>query len=249
MFAGPYSGDRLPLDAASSTARDELRRISEEIAITSTAERDEAQRRFDRMQLPTLELDKAKTDLTALGAEYDAQIAAWYADDCAGHRPAEPTELMELENAVRRLTQDSTASRPSLEAARTALDEANVRFGRLHQQKQSAVYRAVVEAAVQHLHSRALPAMVASLQELAVAKTLAAELRRIGVSEPEALSAAHEIERNIFETRSSIAVRGNMTAATAFIAAIADDPMAELPVPQAEIVRLDPPVMRPLGIG
>jgi hypothetical protein len=40
-----------------------------------------------------------------------------------------------------------------------------------------------------------------------------------------------------------------MTAATAFIAAIADDPMVELPVPQAEVVHLDPPVMRPLQDG
>jgi hypothetical protein len=160
----------MPLDAAPYPARDELRRLNEEIAATSTVERDEAQRRFDRMRLTILELDKAKADLTALRAAYDAQITAWYAYDCAGHRPIEPTELMELENAVRRLTQDGNASRPALEAAQTALDEANVRLGQLHRQKRSAVYRAVVEAAVHHLHTRAPPAMVASLQELGLPK-------------------------------------------------------------------------------
>jgi hypothetical protein len=83
----------MPLDTISTyPARDELRRLNEEIATTATIERDEAQRRFDRMQLPILELDKAKADLTALRAAYDAQIAAWYADDCAGQRPIGPTD-------------------------------------------------------------------------------------------------------------------------------------------------------------
>ena len=55
-----HIGNRLPLDATPSSARDELCRLNEEIATTSTAERDEAQRRVDRLQLPVLELDEAK---------------------------------------------------------------------------------------------------------------------------------------------------------------------------------------------
>jgi hypothetical protein len=58
----------MPLDATPATAGDELCRLNEETATISTVERDEAQRRFDRLQLPIHELDKAKADLTALRA-------------------------------------------------------------------------------------------------------------------------------------------------------------------------------------
>jgi hypothetical protein len=63
----------VPLDNISAyPVRDELRRLNEELVTTSTAERDEAQPRVDRLQLPLFELDKTKADLTALRAAYDA---------------------------------------------------------------------------------------------------------------------------------------------------------------------------------
>jgi hypothetical protein len=220
----------MPLDSIPAYhARDELRRLNEEIAAV-TADRDEAQQAADRLEKPTRLLAEAQQAYAAEKTLYDVVVVIWYENGaCSGPRPQPSPMMLELERQIRTLRQDIGASESHLQTARDALDGANARLGQLGLQHRSATYRAVAEAVADHLHTRATPAMVASLMELSVAESLAAELRRIGANEPEASSAAREIERRIFETRSSVAVRGNMTAAAEFIAAIAGDPLAELP--------------------
>jgi chromosome segregation ATPase len=240
----------MPLDDAGTSARAELAAINRELE-TATANRDEAQRQVDRLGRPAANLDKAIADLTVVRAAYDARISAWYADGCApGPRPDEPTGLAALEQAVRQLTGDGAASRPAAEAAQSVLDEQNARLGPLAAQKTSATYRSAAEAAKEYLERECRPAMVESLRRLSAVESLVRELNRLGVRAPMALSAARQIEQQLFVTRSSLAVRGDMAAAKAFLAELAGNPMAEIPAPQhAEIVHVDPPVIKPAEDG
>jgi chromosome segregation ATPase len=238
----------VPLDGAGS-ARQDLRRLNAEFE-AATIERDEAQRAVDRLSLPVTNLDKAIADLTAVRSEYERRISAWYADGCPDRRPDEPADLAALENNVRQLTGDGNAARPALADAQSALDERNALLGALGLQKASAIYRAAAEASGEHLRIRAREAMIASLMELAVAESLAAELRLIGVREPEALSAARNIERLMNETRQSVAVRPDTLTAKAFLAELAENPAAELVAPQnTEIVHLEPRTIKPMEDG
>jgi hypothetical protein len=239
----------MPLDDTEASARQELSRLNRELE-TATADRDEAQRQVDRLGRPAANLDKAIADLTAVRSEYDRQISAWYGSGCPGCRPDEPSDLAALEQVVRQLTGDGNASRPALEAAQNALDERNRILGSLGARKASALHRCVSEAVKEYLERECRPAMVASLCKLSAVDSLVRELNRVGVREPEALSAGRAIEQQLFVTRSSLAVRGDMAAAKAFLAELAGNPMAEIPAPQhAEIVHVDPPVIKPAEDG
>ena len=238
----------MPLDAV-STSRTELSAIAREIE-AATADRDEIQRRHDRISAPAIELQKTVASLACAKAEYDAEIVAWYESGCPGDRPQTPGALLSLEHAVGVLKSDIIASDDAVKAAAAALDDVNSRIGGLAARKRSTLYAVIIEVARVYLRERCISAMVASLTELSVVESLAAELRGFGINDPEALSAARAIEQAIFETRSSVAVRGDMAAAKAFLAELAGNPIAEIPAPQqAEVVHLDPPVMRPLEDG
>jgi hypothetical protein len=95
-----------------------------------------------------------------------------------------------------------------------------------------------------------VPALTSMLAEFAVIESLATELRTRGVTEPEAMSASHEISRLIRIARQSTAVRGNLSAAKAFIDTIAVDPLAEIPDPGDPIVEhLEPRIEKPMIDG
>ena len=229
-------------DTILTSARQELAAING--ALDKAAhERNEAQQAADRLSFPVAELNKAIEQLTAVRAAYDARISAWYADGCPGSRPTEPADLAGLENAVRELTRDGSASRPALEAARNVLDERNVHFSQLAAQKQSAIYRASVEAARERLHRHATPAMIAAMSELSVIESLATVLRNLPY--PEAVSASRNIDAAVAAARQSIGLRADLDAARQFLNELADNPEATLPDPGEPIVEtLEPRAIR-----
>jgi hypothetical protein len=174
-------------------------------------------------------------------SEYDRRISAWYADGCPGCRPDESADLAALENTVRQLTQDGNASRPALADAQSALDEQSARLGSLGLQKTSALFRAAAEAAGAFLETECRPAMIASLLKLGVIENLAAELRRIGIRDPEAMSVSRDLDKMLLAARQSVAVRGSQHPAADFLARLGQDPTATLSVPQEgdfEVVEL-----------
>jgi hypothetical protein len=243
----------VPLDNISAyhAARKELCQLHDEV-ISAQQGRDAAQERFDRLERPAQEIEKAIVAHAAEKASYDHQVVSWYESGCIGQRPVTPPSLLLAEHRIGEIRRDIGASTPTLEAARQALDEQNRILGSLAVRKQSAIYRVIVEDCREHLHSRAVPAMIASLMELSIPETLAAELRGVGVRDPEALSAAHTVEQLLVETRQSVAVRGDLQSARAFISALAQDPQSELPAPQPgeiEVVELEPRTIKPAEDG
>jgi hypothetical protein len=235
-----------------SPARAELARLAEQLE-TATADRDAAQRQVDRLSLPVTELDKAIANLGQLRAAYNVEISSWYASGCPGGpaaRPAEPSDLCALERAVSQLTGDGNASRPALEASQAALDARNAHLSQLALARQSALLRSAGEAALQRLRDRAIPALTAGLVELSAIEGIAAVLDELGRNDPEARSEARAIVEQIAAVRQSIAVKADLDAARAFIAALADNP--DLPVPdpvRAEIVPLEPRTIKPMESG
>jgi hypothetical protein len=225
-------------------SRHELSRLNSEIA-SAIAERDEAQRQVDRLERPTALLAEVTHEYAVAKAAHDAAITRWYEGGCVGYRPSSPTPMLELERKIGELRHDVGASDGALQTAREALGEQNARG-----QKASATYRAAAEAVIERVRTKAHEAMIESLRQLLAPESVAAELSRIGVRDPEALSAARSIQQAIFVARSSLAVRADPQLAADFLQRLGGDPYAELPAPQhAEVVHVDPPIIKPMEDG
>jgi hypothetical protein len=138
-----------------------------------------------------------------------------------------------------------------LETSQAALDARNAHLSQLALARQSALLRSAGEAALQRLRDRAIPALTAGLVELSAIEGIAAVLDELGRTDPEARSEARAIVEQIAAARQSIAVKADLDAARAFIAALAGNP--DLPVPDpvgAEVVAVEPRrVIRPTEDG
>jgi hypothetical protein len=230
-------------------ARAELARASEQFAVARD-ELDRAQRPAQRLAAVLAELTAAEQRLVELRAKDEAELAQWLAGGADGPRPSPSDETLVAEQRLARLSRDAGAARSALPGLQAEVDAQNARLGSLAAQRQSALFRSATEAAREYLVQQCRPAMIESLRRLSAVESLVRELNRSGISQPEALSAGREIEQQLFVTRSSLAVRGDMAAAKAFLAELAGNPMAEIPAPQnAEVVHVDPPVIKPMEDG
>jgi hypothetical protein len=233
----------LAKDSATLTpARAELARINVQIAAVE-AERDEAQRLVGQWEGPASEMVTVERRLADLRAQRERDRAEWNDAGCPGDPPVDPPDLLTLERARARL-RESLANEAVVQAAAETAQRAQERRDALILQKRSAHLRATVEAVRERLEDHAIPAMIASMNELAALQSIGGALA--GQGDPEATSASREIDLIIKEARGSYGVRGDLEPARHFLEELAGDPAAQIPDPRPAIVeRLDPAIPRP----
>jgi hypothetical protein len=224
-------------------ARADLASINVEIA-AGAAERDEAQRLLDQSRGPNSELATVELQLAQLRSQRDSDRAAWNDAGCVGDPPADPPDLLTLERARFRLRERLGADDGALQAAAETVRRAQDRHAALTLQKRSVHLRATIEAVRERrLDAHAVPAIVASLNELAAIQSIAAVLA--GRQDPESISASRAIDLLVLVARRSYGVRGDLEAAHRFLEELAGDPAARIPEPAAPMVeRLDPGIPR-----
>jgi hypothetical protein len=82
----------MPLDTISHSARAGLAAINVQL-VEATAIRDGKQETVDRLSRPAARLEEAVAAHAVEKAVYDAMLATWYSNDCAGERPSTPRNL------------------------------------------------------------------------------------------------------------------------------------------------------------
>jgi hypothetical protein len=217
----------------------------------ATAFRDAAQQAHDRLAKPAALLDEAAREYTGEKARHDAAITTWYEGGCPGERPELPSRMIELERELGDLRRDIGAvGEHALGASGEAVHAANEELASLHLRQRSALYGAAVEACERRLHAKAIPALVAALNEFSIVESLEVELRNRGFGpdpHPEALSASRQIGRLITIARQSTGVRGNLELARQFLEELGANPDAELPDPGEPLVEhIKPRIEKPM---
>jgi hypothetical protein len=235
-----------PDSAALTPARAELARIDAQIA-AAAAERDEAQRFIAQWRGPSSEMATVELQLSQLRAQRDSDRAAWNDGGCLGEPPGDPPDLLILERTRARLRERLGGNEGALQAAAETAERAQERFATLSLQKKSVHLRAVIEAARERIDDHAVPAIIASINELGSVQNIARVLAD-RVDDPESVAASREIDMLVLVARRSWGVRGDLEAAHRFLEELAGDPAAQIPDPGPPIVeRCDPGIPRGAG--
>ena len=95
---------------------------------------------------------------------------------CLGDPPTDPPDLLTLERARARLRERLGANEGALRAAAGVVQRAHERLADLSLQKRSAHLRATIEAVGERLDDHVVPALIASLSELAAIQSIGAVL-------------------------------------------------------------------------
>lgn len=213
-----------------SPVRQELRRLNAQVkAAQQELERLRAPER--RLQAAIGEHEAAVAELSGLRSEDDRILGDWLAGGAQGARPSVSEQTIECEQRVARLARDASAAQQALPAAVEAVQRASEGMGRLHRQRDDALYRAVVEAAETYASGPLLEAHNAALRHDAVLQGLEAELFDIGNRSSggspaqQAAIAVAEIRRG---ARDRAGVPYDRTAARKLLAEITNDPDVEL---------------------
>ena len=235
-----------PDSAALTPARASQARINAQIA-AAAAERDEARRMLAQWRGPSSEMATVELQLSQLMAQRDSDRAAWNAAGCVGAPPADPPDLITLERARARLGERLGGNESALQAAAETAERAQERFAALSLQKKSAHLRATIEAARERIEDHAVPAIIASINELGSVQNIATVLARR--QDLESIAASREIDMLVLVARRSYGVQPDLEAARLFLEDLAGDPTAQIPDPAVPIVeRVDPGIPR-AGVG
>jgi hypothetical protein len=134
--------------------------------------------------------------------------------------------LLATPRARARLRESLGANDATVEAAADTVRRAQERFAALTLQKRSVHLRATVEAVCERLDGHAVPAIIASMNELVAIQSIATVLAN--QRDPESTAASREIDLLIAVARRSYGVRGDLEAAQRFREELAGDPAAQI---------------------
>ena|SRR6516225_5688225 len=128
------------------------------------------------VQGPESELALVETQLQELREQRERDRAAWNDAGCLGDPPADPPDPLTFERARARLRERLGANEGALRAAAGVVQRAHERLADLSLQKRSAHLRATIEAVGERLDDHVVPALIASLSELAAIQSIGAVL-------------------------------------------------------------------------
>jgi|GEM_PF-1568815 hypothetical protein len=216
---------RSPARTALSGAIAALRAASGELAAAQSA--------ASRLAAILGEAARREAEMTQLRAAEEKRLGRWLAQDSDEPRPRSGAVIAAAKQPLTEIAEDAAAAQAALPDAEQAFHQCAARVRELQRRRDEAVCIAAVEAARDFAQTRLSTALAVALAHEAVLHGLRDELLRRGNRAdawPGALEAAARVGEAIHAAKRAASARRNAEPALRLLAALVDDPDAELAI-------------------